>query len=84
MSVLMICVDSLAQCLASIMAEPAVCPCAMPGGQEVFAYYVALLLSSRRRRPKGGSHGLSDEVAGLVMGAAERLSAGPSTQAAQH
>lgn len=42
------------------MAEPAVGSCTMSGGQEVLAYYVALLLPSWSGWSKGGIHGFAN------------------------
>jgi hypothetical protein len=59
--------NSLAQRLASIVAKPAVCSCAMSGRQKVLAHYIALLLAGRCRGSKSGGHGLSNEIVGVVM-----------------
>jgi hypothetical protein len=59
--------NSLAERLASIVAKPAVCSCAMPCGQKVLAHYIALLLANWCRGSKGRGHGLSNEIVGVVM-----------------
>lgn len=47
---------SLAEGLASIMAESAVCSGAVSSGQKVLAYNVALLLAGWRTGPERGTH----------------------------